>query len=169
MQKNEQANLLSIFSFIFAGIQGFAVLFVGLYALIMLGVLVISAMDANAASDPGVFLVPGLIGVLFGAMAAFGLTTILLNIKMGRALRSQRPPSQRRVIVTSIFNICSFFCGGMFIAPFGMAVGIFGIVFAASDKGKMFLSMTPNAAPLPPATPVNFENNAVRDAHVWRQ
>ena len=42
MERNETANLLSIFSFIFAGIQGLALLFVGLYALMMAFVLVVS-------------------------------------------------------------------------------------------------------------------------------
>jgi hypothetical protein len=169
MQKNEQANLLSIFAFIFAGIQSFALLFVGLYAFIMLGVLVLSALDPNARGDPATFLVPGFIVLLFGAMAIFGLTNVLLNIKMGRALRGARPPSQKRVIVTSIFSICSFFCGGVFIAPFGMALGIFGIVFAASEKGKAFLSGMPGSFTLPPAPPHSFENHSAPKEHVWRQ
>lgn len=168
MQKNEQANLLSIFAFIFAGIQGLGALLFGLYSLFMIGALVVTALDPKAISQPGMFIVPGLFAAVFSLMTIFGLTNIFLNIKLGRALRSVLPPSQKRVIVTSIFNICSFFCGGMLIAPFGMAVGIFGIVFAVSDKGKAYLSGMPHTSMLPPAPPLNFENQPAPQEHVWR-
>lgn len=166
MQRNESANLLSIFSFIFAGIQGLALLFIGLYALMMAFVLVSSVVNANNM-DAGAFLVPGFIAVLFTIMGAFGLTNVLLNIKLGRRLRSNRLPTPKRVIVTSIFNLCSFMCGGVLILPFGMALGIFGIVFASSDKGKAFLTGKPMPAlPLPPP-PVNY-GEVPRDNYTWK-
>jgi len=169
MQKNEQANLLSIFAFIFAGIQGLAALLFGLYLILMLVMLVMTALEPNAAKDPAVLIVPGILVLFFGLMSLYGLVNIFLNIKMGRALRGSKPPTQKRMIITSIFNICSFFCGGMLIAPFGMAIGIFGIVFAVSDKGKAFLSGMPYASMLLPVPPLNFENQPAPQEHVWRQ
>ena len=166
MERNETANLLSIFSFIFAGIQGLALLFVGLYVVIMGFVLISSAVNARNAG-PEAYIVPGLIAALFAVMGAIGLTNVILNIKLGRALRSLRPPSQKRVIVTSIFNICSFLCGGVFILPFGMALGIFGIVFATSDKGKAFLSGMPSGRILAPPPPVAY-TDATSGGHIWQ-
>ena len=166
MERNETANLLSIFSFIFAGIQGLALLFVGLYVVIMGFVLISSAVNARNAG-PEAYIVPGLIAALFAVMGAIGLTNVILNIKLGRALRSSRPPSQKRVIVTSIFNICSFLCGGVFILPFGMALGIFGIVFATSDNGKAFLSGMPSGRILAPPPPIAY-TDATSGGHIWR-
>lgn len=155
MERNETANLLSIFSFIFAGIQGLALLFIGLYVLMMGFVLISSAFNARNAG-PEVYLVPGLIAALFAAMGVIGLTNVVLNIKLGRALRSSKLPSQKRVMVTSIFNICSFLCGGVFILPFGLALGIFGIVFATSEKGKAYLTGQTLNRTLSPPSPEDY-------------
>lgn len=167
MERNEQANLLGIFSFIFAGIQGLALLFIGLYALLMLGVLIMGVVN-GPSGDAAAYIFPAFIAVLFGIMAGLGLTNVILNLKLGRALRSNRPPTQKRVIVTSIFNICSFLCGGVFILPFGMALGIFGIVFASSEKGKAFLSGRPSALIATPPPPPIAYTEANRGEHIWR-
>lgn len=166
MERNEQANLLSIFSFIFAGIQGLALLFIGLYALMMFGVLIAGLLN-DSRGEPGAYLVSAFIAVLFGIMAGVGLTNVILNIKLGRALRSRRPPTPKRVMVTSIFNLCSFLCGGVFILPFGMALGIFGIVFASSDKGKAFLTGRPLGRLEPPPPPAGF-TDVPRENYTWR-
>jgi hypothetical protein len=165
MERNEQANLLSIFSFIFAGIQGMALLFIGLYALVMFGVLIVGLVS-GPSEDAGAYIVPAFIAVLFGVMTGVGLTNVILNIKLGRALRSSRPPTHKRVMVTSIFNLCSFLCGGVFILPFGMALGIFGIVFASSEKGKAFLSGQPTRQ-LQPPPPIAY-TDARQGDHIWR-
>jgi hypothetical protein len=166
MERNEQANLLSIFSFIFAGIQALALLFIGLYALMMLGVLVMGLVNGTSG-DAGAYIVPAFIAVLFGIMAGVGLTNVILNIKLGRALRSSRPPTPKRVIVTSIFNLCSFLCGGVFILPFGMALGIFGIVFASSEKGKAYLGGLPSRQIGTPPPPMTY-TEANQGGHIWR-
>jgi len=166
MERNETANLLSIFSFIFAGIQGLALLFIGLYALLMAFILVSSLMSGTSSDLEG-FLVPGLIAVVFAIMGAVGLTNVLLNVKLGRALRSSRPPTQKRIVVTSIFNICSFLCGGVFILPFGVALGIFGIVFATSEKGRAYLSGMPSGHILAPPPPENY-SEVPRENYTWR-
>jgi len=166
MERNETANLLSIFSFIFAGIQGLALLFIGLYAVMMAFVIIASAVDGSNA-DAGAYIVPGVIAALFTVMGAIGLINVFLNIKLGRALRSSRPPSPKRVIVTSIFNLCSFICGGVFILPFGMALGIFGIVFATSENGKAYLNGIPSSRILSPPQPVAY-TDAASGGHIWR-
>ena len=108
-----------------------------------------------------------MIAAVFAVMGAIGLTNVILNIKLGRALRSTTPPSSKRVIVTSIFNICSFLCGGVFILPFGMALGIFGIVFATSENGKAFLNGIPSNRILSPPQPVAY-TEANSGGHIWR-
>jgi hypothetical protein len=165
--QNQNANLLSIFSFVFAGIQGLALLFIGLYAVVMAFVMISSMVTNSRNTDAGAYLVTGLITAFFVLMGAFGLTNVLLNIKLGRMLRSKRLPTQKRVIVTSIFNLCSFLCGGVFILPFGMALGIFGIVFASSDNGKAFLSGKPMGTLLPPPPPINY-GEVPRENHTWQ-
>lgn len=166
MERNEQANLLSIFSFIFAGIQGMALLFIGLYALVMFGVLIMGIVNGPNA-DAGAYIVPAFIAVLFGLMAGIGLTNVILNIKLGRALRGPVPPTQKRVMVTSILNLCSFLCGGVFILPFGMALGIFGIVFASSEKGKAFLTGQSSRQIATPPPPMSY-TEANQGGHIWR-
>lgn len=166
MERNETANLLSIFSFIFAGIQGLALLFIGLYVLMMGFVLLASIVGANN-TDAGAYIVPGFVAALFSVMAAIGLTNVILNIKLGRMLRGNRLPTQKRVIVTSIFNICSFMCGGVFILPFGVALGIFGIIFATSDKGKAYLNGLPTNLIATPPPPVAY-TEANSGGHIWR-
>lgn len=166
MERNETANLLSIFSFIFAGIQGLALLFIGLYALIMFGVLIMGATNARNP-DAAAYIVPGVIAILFAVMSGIGLTIVILNIKLGRALRGPVPPTQKRVMVTSIFNLCSFLCGGVFILPFGMALGIFGIVWAVSEKGKAYLSGLPSAQIATPPPPMVY-TDANQGGHIWR-
>jgi hypothetical protein len=166
MERNETANLLGIFSFIFAGIQGLALLFVGLYVLMMAFVIVASLVGENS-TEPGAYIVPGVIAAVFAVMSAVGLINLFLNIKLGRALRSANPPSPKRVIVTSIFNLCSFLCGGVFILPFGMALGIFGIVFATSESGKAFLNGIPSNRILSPPQPVDYTESS-SGGHIWR-
>jgi len=166
MERNETANLLSIFSFIFAGLQGMALLFIGLYALMMFGVLIMGAANGSNGNAEA-FIVPVFITGLFAIMGAIGLTIVILNIKLGRALRGPRPPTPKRVIVTSIFNICSFLCGGVFILPFGMALGIFGIVFATSDNGKAFLAGRPSRQIATPPPPMVY-TEANQGGHIWR-
>lgn len=166
MERNETANLLSIFSFIFAGIQGLALIFIGLYALMMFGILIAGATSGSNA-DAGAYIVPAFIAVLFGVMAAIGLTNVILNIKLGRALRGPVPPTPKRVMVTSIFNLCSFLCGGVFILPFGMALGIFGIVWSVSDKGKAYLNGLPTGQIATPPPPMVY-TDAHSGGHIWR-
>ena len=167
MERNETANLLSIFSFIFAGIQGLALLFIGLYALMMAFVLVASLVGDNS-TDPAAYIVPGVIAALFTVMGAFGIVNVILNMKLGRALRSSRPPSPKRVVVTSIFNLCSFLCGGVLILPFGLALGNFGIVFATSEGGKAYLNgVSSGRVAIPPPPPTEY-TEARSGGHIWR-
>ena len=142
------------------------VLFIGLYAVFMGAMLVLSLVNIPN-TDAGAYIVSGLLFLLFAVLAGFGITNVVLNIKLGRALRSNLLPTQKRVIVTSIFNICSFLCGGVFVLPFGMALGIFGLVFATSDNGKAFLNGLPSPTALPPQPMQNFVVNGTTERD-WR-
>ena len=164
--QNQNANLLSIFSFIFAGIQGLALLFIGAYAIFMV-VMLGMGIAQNPNSEIGVYIFSAFMAALFAFLAGFGAVNVWFNFKLGRMLRSSSPPSQKRVIVTSIFNFCSFLCGGVFIAPFGIALGVFGIVFANSEGGKAFLNGISTGQFLPPPPPTNFAETP-HSMHDWR-
>jgi hypothetical protein len=139
MKPNEHANMLSIFAWIYAGIQGFMFLFILLY-LVILGLGgVMSAVNGNEA-DAGGLIVVAVIFVIIGFLALVGLATIIANIRMGRRLRGGKLPTQQSIVITSILNICSFLCGGIIALPFGTALGVYGLWFALSEQGKMFLS-----------------------------
>lgn len=166
MERNEQANLLSIFSFIFAGIQALALFLIGLYMFVMIAMMASSLLSATN-TEPAVYIFPIFLTVLFAVLVTFGAVNVWLNVKLGRMLRSSHLPTQKRVVVTSIFNICSFLCGGIFIMPFGMALGIFGIVFANSDKGKAFLNGVPSNLIGTPPPPVAYAQSNP-EGHTWR-
>lgn len=139
MQPKEHANLLSIFAFVFAGIQGLIFLFIALYVLLMGGMMIAGALNSTRSDAAGMVIWIMLI-LLFAALASIGLTTVISNIRLGKKLRSGFPPTKRFLVVTSILNICSFLCGGMLVLPFGTALGIYGLWFANSDVGKVYLS-----------------------------
>lgn len=168
MKAKEHTNLLSIFAFVFAGIQGLMLLFFFLYLVLMFGMMVLTAMNArtNDASGVAVFAI---VFLLIGALAAIGITTVTLNIKMGKRLRSNTPPSQRSMIVASIFNICSFLCGGIFVLPFGTALGIYGLWFAMSEVGKRYFAGLPDEpALLQPPMPQTYEAFRQQEPYKWR-
>ena len=154
MTAKEHANLIGILSYVFAGIQGFMTLFFGAYALIMAAIFVAAAVGGDA-NDVGGIVVTAVFTAIFGIISVLGLTSIYMNVKLGRRLRSDDLPSSRSMKFTAILNICSLFYGGMVALPFGAALGGYELWFATSDIGKRFLSGTPEAEPIymnpPPA------------------
>ena len=138
MRPAEHANLIGIFSWILAGIQGFVFLFFALYVVIF-GGLTIAAMFGPKNQDTSGLLVLGIVVGVFALLALFGLVCLIANIWIGRRLRSADPPSQRSVVVMAILNFCSFLCGGLMIWPFGIALGVYQLWFALSIPGKAFL------------------------------
>lgn len=159
MTAKEHTNLLSIFAWVYAGIQG---LFVCLYLLLVLvyGGLGIAMTLSAKQSDVAGLIIWGVVVLIFGLIAVMGIVCVISNIWLGKKLRSGTPPTQRSMIVTAILNFVSWICGGILLMPFGIALGIYGIWFAVSDVGKAFLEgreFQPNYAfpPNPQYYPVN--------------
>lgn len=171
MKGKDHANLLGLFAYIFAGFQGLITLLFGLYLLILGGLGVMAALDSNSDDAGGlvmVFVFAGIVGVMFG----LGLTSIIMNVKMGRRLRSDNSPTQRSVMITSILNCCSLLFGGMMSLPFGAAVGAYGIWFATSDVGKRFFGGVPEPEPVymdpPPAQAYAETSTPDYEPYKWR-
>ena len=171
MKGKEHANLLGIFAYVFAGIQSLITMFFGLYVLIMGGLGVMVALDARA-NDAGGVVMMLVFTAIFGVLCALGLTSIIMNIKMGRRLRSDDPPTKRSVMITSILNCCAMLFGGMFSMPFGAAVGVYGIWFASSDVGKRYFERVPDAEPVymnpPPAQTYAQAYTPDNEPYKWR-
>ena len=171
MKGKEHANLLGIFAYVFAGIQGMITAFFGLYVLIMGGIAVMAAFDAKAQDAGGVVLV-FVFTAIFGLLCVLGIVSIVRNIKMGRCLRSDNPPTQRSVMITSIISCCSVLFGGMLSGPFGVGVGIYGIWFATSDVGKRYFAGVPDPEPTyinpPPAHAYAQSYTPDNEPYKWR-
>ena len=171
MKGKEHANLLGIFAYVFAGFQGLITAFFGLYLLLLGGLGVMAAFDSKSGDAGGVVMM-AVFTVIFGVMFGLGLTSIIMNIKMGRRLRSDDPPPPRSVMITSILNCCSLLFGGMMSLPFGAAVGAYGIWFATSDVGKRYLAGIPDAEPAymnpPPAQTYAHSYTPDHEPYKWR-
>lgn len=152
MNAKEHANLLSIFSWIYAGVQG---IFVALFVLIVLlyGGMGIAMAFTAKHSDLGGLVVFGVMVLLFGFIAVFGLICMIANIRMGKQLRGMTPPTQRSMLFTGILNCVSWFCGGIMLMPFGIALGAYGIWFGVSEKGNAFLEGREPQPPYPALYP----------------
>jgi hypothetical protein len=139
MQANEHTNLLSIFAWVYAALQGVFVVFYLLFGLLYGGIGIAMAFSAKR-SDAAGLIIFGVIVALFVVICVFGLICMIANIRMGKQLRSNVPPTQRAMKVTSILNFLSWFCGGIFLMPFGIALGAYGLWFTLSDLGKAYLA-----------------------------
>ena len=133
MRAGEHANLIGVFSWILAGIQGFVFLLFSLYILIF-GIAVIAAMLDPANKDNSGLVVLAIVVAVIGLLAAFGLASVIANIVIGRRIRGNSPPKPRSLVIMAILNCCSFLCGGIMVWPFGIALGIYQIWFATSDQ-----------------------------------
>lgn len=159
MRPKEHANLLSIFSWVYAGIQAVIVLLFLLY-IVLFGGMGIYGFLTQKNSDLYGFIVIGILVLIFAFLMAFGFGSMIANIQLGRQLRSDTPPTQKRIVITAILNFLSFLCGGIMLLPFGTALGVYEIWFSQSDTGKAFLEgrdLAPSYAfpPNPQYYPVN--------------
>lgn len=62
------------------------------------------------------------------------LLTIVLNLVLGLRLRSEKVPTGRFIVVTSIFNLISGAIAGLIVMPFGVAIFIYGLWFAINRQ-----------------------------------
>jgi hypothetical protein len=124
-------------------------------------------------SDAAGLIVFGVFVMIFGVIAILGIVCMIANIRLGKRLRSQAPPSERSMIVSGILNCVSWVCGGIFLMPFGIALGVYGIWFSQSTVGKAYingLDHQPNNAfpPNPQYYPVQQRYPSAQNPHSWQ-
>lgn len=163
MTAKEHTNLLSIFGWVYAGIQA---LFVCLYIILVLmygGMGAVMAFSARQTDVAGMVMMFIMV-VLFSLIAIVGLVCVIANIWMGKRLRGDALPTQRSMIVIGILNCISWICGGMCLMPFGIALGAYGIWFGVSETGRAFLE---GRALTSPPSPAYYHGQG--NADIWRQ
>jgi hypothetical protein len=139
MKPAEHANLLSIFFWIYSVIQLFAVLLIGLYVGIMGFATVAIALEGKKEAMSGGIML-GIIVLVFLLITLIGLLSLIVNIVAGYGLRKSRSWARRWGIIASIMSIFSFICGGIFLLPFGTALGIYGLWFFLNEENKQYLN-----------------------------
>ncbi|HLA95896.1 MAG TPA: hypothetical protein VK612_09260, partial [Pyrinomonadaceae bacterium] len=139
IKANSTANTLSILLFIYAGIQSlFALLFVLIILLYGVGgVMAVVQGGKDAVPGAAVMLV---FVFIYALLVAIGIAAVVLNIKAGRQLRNSSPASKNLLLASSIGNLLSCMCGGLCLAPFGIALGVFGLWFTLSDTGTAYFA-----------------------------
>lgn len=136
-----QADTLGLLLWIYAGIQVFFALLI-LFIVLLYGIsgIVMMATARNASDAVPAAVITVVYVAIFVVLLVFGVTSIILNVKAGRQLRSDTIASKNLVIASAIGNFLSFMCGGMCLAPFGIGLGIFGLWFVLSDTGRAYFS-----------------------------
>lgn len=171
MTAKEHTNLLSIFAWVYAGIQSLFVCFYVLFALLYGGLGIAMAFTAKQ-SDVAGLIIWGVLVLIFALIAIMGIICVISNIWLGKKLRGGTPPTQRSMLVTAILNCISWVCGGIFLMPFGIGLGVYGIWFAVSDVGKAFLEgreFQPNyALANPQYYPVNEPMQKQDQPYKWQ-
>lgn len=172
MTAKEHTNLLSIFAWIYAGIQALVVCVYLLFIIVYGGLGIAMAFTAKQ-SDAAGLIIWGVIVLIFALIALMGIICVISNVWLGKRLRSGMPPTQRSMIVTAILNCISWVCGGALLMPFGIALGAYGFWFALSDVGKAFIEgrdFQPNYAFLanPQYHPINQPIQNQHQPYKWQ-
>lgn len=139
MKPAEHANLLSLFCWIYAGIQSLMFLFILLVVLMMGGMSIFAAVEGSQGSTEASIMF-GVIALIYLFILAIGAVSIVLNFLAGKRLRKNVPVKKGFILATSIMNLISFMCGGIFLLPFGVALGVYGIWFSSSAEGIAYLA-----------------------------
>lgn len=134
-----QAETLGILLWIYAGVQSLFALIIALVILLygIGGVLAIVQGGSDAAPGAVIMIVFVLIYVV---LLGVGITSIILNIKAGNRLKQPTPAPKNLLIASAVGNFLSFLCGGMCLAPFGIALGVYGLWFTLSDTGTAYFN-----------------------------
>lgn len=134
-----QANTLSILLWIYAGIQSLvAVLF--LFIILLYGVGgVLALVQGGSEAAPGAAIMLVFV-LIYAVLVAIAIASIILNVKAGMQLKKTIPASKNLLLASSIGNLLSFLCGGICLAPFGIALGVYGLWFTLSDVGTTYFS-----------------------------
>ncbi|MBC7901146.1 MAG: hypothetical protein H7070_13965 [Saprospiraceae bacterium] len=141
MKPKEHANLLSIFFWVFAAFQTLMFLLIALYVVFMGVAGVMAVMESKNGLDGG-SVVLFVIGAILLLLLAFGAVSIALNVAAGYGLRNEKAWAKKCVTAASILSSLSFMCGGMMIAPLGMALAVYGLWFRFGGVGDVYFGKT---------------------------
>jgi hypothetical protein len=128
MTGKEHARLLGLFFWLLTGFQVFLIGFVAIIYFFIFGAVMMNA--PHKASDPPPELI---FGIMVGVMIFLLVITALFSIPKvvaGFGLRKERPWAKGWAIVACIMALLS--------APFGTAVGVYGLWFIFGESGKAY-------------------------------
>ncbi len=171
MKPAEHANLLSIFCWVYAGVQSLMFLLLLLVVLMMGGMSVFALIEGSEGSTEASIMF-GVIALIYLFILAIGGVSIVMNFLAGKRLRKNAPVKKGFILAASIMNLMSFICGGIFLLPFGVALGVYGIWFSLSPEGIAFLAnpkaykSVSNAGTLQPGQQMNPEHD--RRPYSWQ-
>lgn len=149
--------MLGVLLLVYSAIQTIFALFLVAVVLIygFSGIAVLLEQKPGSATGGGILL--AFVGV-FVVLLGIGLTSIILNIRSGLQLRGSVPASKDLLLAASIVNTVSFLGSWVCLAPFGIGLAIFGLIFIFSDGGRAYFGETTGAPPPPNeyGRPANF-------------
>lgn len=131
MTGKEHAKLLGLLMWIFAGLQIFVIVAVGLIWGVAVGA--IFSQAGNMPQRPGEPPVEAILGfIVFVMVIALGITILFTIPKLvaGYGLRKGKSWAKVWTIVACVLAIMS--------VPLGTAVGVYGLWFVFGDQGKAY-------------------------------
>lgn len=167
MKPKEHANLLGLFFWIYSGLQALLFLFILLYAGFMGFLTVMVAQEGKRDSEGAVVMLVVILAV-FVVLLFIGLSSIVSNIIAGHGLRSGKPWARRWAMIASILSLFSFLCGGIFLLPFGVALGVYGLWFLTGAVGKYYFA-NPNALDLPAYPAAAMNSTPTQQPYNWQK
>lgn len=103
-------------------------------------------VQGGADAAPGAVIMVVFV-LIYAILLGVGVTSIILNIKAGSRLKQSTPAPKNLLIASAVGNFLSFLCGGMCLAPFGIALGVYGLWFTLSDTGTAYFNQTTSTPP----------------------
>lgn len=142
MTNDDHARRLGLFLLIYASILSLSVVgsivsFVYFYGPVIRSETIPSMEDlSNIIHSPYLFHFGFVLAFVVFLLAAFvvAVATIVMDIRLGRKLRSGLEPTCRNIVVASVFNLLSALLGGILLIPFGAALGVYGFWYAFSGR-----------------------------------
>jgi hypothetical protein len=152
MNPKQHANMLGIFFWVLAGIQG---LFLGVIVIYLgyFGHLISQADRGTAKMPKDAAMALTVMGVFVGLYLLVAFSFCVTNVAAGWGLRNDRPWARRWVTIASIMAFLSFLSGGLLLMPVGIALGVYGVWFVFGDYGNYYFAHQHNPEMLYPDQP----------------
>ena len=128
MTGKEHARLLGLFFWLLTGFQLAILVLIGLIYLVVFGAIFSTAPQNPNDPPPEVIL-----GIIVAVMIFILAVTVLFSIPKvvaGYGLRNEKPWAKGWAIAACVMALMS--------APFGTAVGIYGMIFLFGEQGKAY-------------------------------